>query len=236
MKSVTCQLFLGLALAVGHAHAQTTFSETVEGRSINFVVPDGYCVLGTKTEQERLWVEGQRELNKGRNTLVAVFADCKELARYRANPDARVTRHGQYALPLNNGKISPLPASYSRARALGEIKKALPKLEASTVQEGVNKRIEDVGFNRKDINIGNMNLGLLDETAEALFIGMGGVYEVKGKKQRVSGVTLFTMVNGILVVAHSYEDYSGADTFMRLLDKQKSLATRFVAANDASKK
>src|SRR5262245_54819902 len=89
------------AIAIGIDVRAQELVQSIEGRTVRFVLPDGYCALSRKNAVEAEWYDGQEQANVGTNRLALLFAECKELAQLRKNAAYRVRRHGSYLLPFS---------------------------------------------------------------------------------------------------------------------------------------
>ncbi|MBI3918462.1 MAG: hypothetical protein HY322_15815 [Betaproteobacteria bacterium] len=207
--------------------AEPVIKQEIEGRTIRFVVPEGYCALNRDNARERDWYEQLSKSNQGQNRLALVFAQCGELARFNKTKDYRVRRHGYYALTLTQGKLLLLPADYNRGKYLAEVKPYVEKTTAAAIDEAVKK---SAGAGDKG-KVGSVKMQVRGADGNAIFVSADSVYESKGTRIRVESVTALTLIKGIPVSLHVLQDQGNSKQREKLLQQQKQAAARFVAAN-----
>ena len=217
-----------LAQAPGAATAaEPVIKQEIEGRTIQFVVPEGYCALNRDNAREREWFERLTKGNQGRNTIAVVFAQCGELASFRKGKDYRVRRHGHYALTLTQGKLVLLPAAYNREKYLAEVKPYIEKTTAAAIDDAV-KKAAGAGDKGK---VGSIKMQVRGADANAIFVSSDSVYESKGSRTRVESVTALTLIKGIPVSLQLLQDQADSKQREKLFEQQKQAAARFVATN-----
>lgn len=228
---------LGSLIAVAAAlvspalHAAEVLTHTIEGRQLRFVLPAGHCVLDRQNKLERLVYESTEKISQGRNTVVLLFADCNELARFRKEPDYRIRSHGQFLLPLSNGKLSPLPPNYARAKALQSLQGRAQKARAESVESFVNSKLAELGTGG-DLNVRQVTVGLLDANDDAIFLGLGTMMDIPGGRVRVNAVVAMTLLKGVIVAVNLFDDYRSRAAYAQMLAEQKKLMADLVQAND----
>ena len=217
-----------LAQGPGTASAvEPVVKQEIEGRTIRFVVPEGYCALNRDSARERDWYERLSKSNQGHNRLALVFAQCAELASFRKSKEHRVRRHGYYALTLTQGKLVLLPADYNRGKYLAEVKPYIEKTTAAAIDDAVKK---SAGASDKG-KVGSVKMQVRGADGNAIFVGTDSIYESKGSRIRVESVTALTLIKGVPVSLHLLQDQGNSKQREKLLQQQKQAAARFVAAN-----
>jgi hypothetical protein len=207
--------------------AQPPIKQEVEGRPVQYVVPEGYCTLNRDNAREQQWLERLVKGNEGRNTIAVMFARCDELERYRKSKDYRVRRYGFYALTLTQGKLVLLPADYSREKYLAEVKPYVDKTTRAAVDEAARKAARE--GDKSKVSSAKMEVRGAD--GNAIYVVSDSIYEARGTRTRVESATALTLVKGIPVSLHLLQDQGDAKQRERLLDQQKKAAARFVGAN-----
>lgn len=226
LKAAACVAALAAGMHPAGA-AETIFKRDVEGRALNFVIPEGYCMLDRANPNERHRYNELTKANEGRNVVVVIFADCGQLAAFRKNAESNLTRHGYYALVLADKRLVTWAPDYSRAKYLGDLSPYVAKLNGKSVEDAVTK-VATLPLKGKP---GFVNLGMLDRNDDGIYTGTGVTYEVKGTLSRVNTVSATTLIKGIVVSAHLYDNYTDGKNYLKLLDQQRQLAARLVAAN-----
>ena len=207
--------------------AEPVIKQEIEDRTIQFVMPEGYCAFNRGNAREREWIERLSKSNQGRNTVAVVFAQCGELARFNKTKDYRVRRHGYYALTLTQGKLVLLPADYDRGKYLAEVKPYVEKTTGAAFDDAV-KKAAGAGDKGK---VGSVKMRVRGADANAIFVSTDSVYESKGSRIRVESVTALTLVKGIPVSLHLLQDQGNSKQREKLFQQQKQAAARFIAAN-----
>ena len=209
------------------AAAPPAIKQEVEGRPILYVVPEGYCALDRDHARDRQRIEQLAKGNEGRSMVDVVFAQCGELERFRKSKDYRLRRHGYYAVTLTQGKLMLLPADYSREKYLAEVKPYVAKTTGAAIDDAVKKATREGGTGK----VSSIKTQIRGSDANAIYVGSDSVYESKGTRTRVEGVTALTLIKGVPVSLHLLQDQGDSKQRERLLDQQKQAAARFVAAN-----
>ncbi len=198
---------------------------TIEGVSINLPVPAGFCELrsGNPTDQRMLETVGQA-LAKGRgNQLLAMAADCRELAEWREGRRL-LGDYGQYQAPRNasaNEETFRQTCAALRqqgGRSFANLKnEAKPKMEESLRQMKVNEQ---------------RFAGFLGEDPTACYIAL--VQKLKAEEgPNVTQLTVLaiTMVKGKFLFVNRYAPYANADSINETLTKLKETIAALHAAN-----
>jgi len=137
-----------------------------------------------------------------------------------------MTRYGTYLAPLSAGHATKVPTSYSRQQAIDEMAKAMPTLDAASMQDRVNERLSKEG-----VSLGKMTSGLLGKDENALYIGIAANTSASAAGARMRCVTLMTVLKGYAVSGNLYGPADGGAPFEKLLAAQKKNAALLVKAN-----
>lgn len=205
---------------------ETPIVQSFAGRSINLVVPQGYCAIGDGTEQEREWHRVQTIINAGRNKAILDFADCTQLAKFIDDQNYRIRDYGGYLISLSPRAVYPL--DYPRAEFLATVPRQIRKVDPKLIEEELNEKFKDAGIGP---TVKEATLGIVETNADAAFLVTGGFVEDAGQRTRKIVVTAITLAKGLFISIHLCSDYRNQETFLQLLVAQRRLAAEFVAAN-----
>jgi len=221
-------LLCGALALSGSLRAQTTESVNIEGVPVKLLVPAGFCVVDRNSAFGKNLHDLQERAQKGVNTVLLTYIDCAELARINSKAQTGMTSYGNYLTPLNAGRATKVPAGYSRQQAIDEIAKAIPAMDAATMQDRANERL-----NKEGVNLGKLTSGLLGKDENALYIGIAANAAPSGGSAgaRVRCVTLMTVLKGYAVSGNLYGPADGGAPFEKLLAAQKKNAALLVKAN-----
>ena len=86
------------------AAAKQPPADVVLGRSIQVVIPPGFCRVTGATSREREWREAQEIINSGQNRVITIIAECVQRHMYRNDSNYRIRDHGLY-LAYSNGNL-----------------------------------------------------------------------------------------------------------------------------------
>ncbi len=212
-------------LLLDAASDATPAQATVEGVSIKLPVPPGFCELshGTPTDQRMLDTITEA-LAKGRgNQLLAMSADCRQLAAWR---DGRslLGDYGQYQAPrmaaANEETFRQTCAALRQqgGRSFANLKsEAKAKMEESIRQMKVNEQ---------------RFAGFLGEDPTGCYIAL--LQKLKAEEGAdVTELTVLaiTMVKGKFLFVNRYAPYANPDSINETLTKLKSTIAALHAAN-----
>lgn len=198
----------------------------VAGRSLVLSPPPGYCALSGDKPEEAELIERLRKGNAGRNEVLLAFAHCGERDRWRRGGDRDLLHHGHFLVGLSNGKAEPL-ATTSREAFIAQLERAVPKLDRSALKDAVNKAIAetDPGL------LSRFQQGIAGKDDNGLYVGSLGVFEADGRETRVAGMTLITLIQGVVLSANLYQPFETEASFDSLLAEMRPMAAALVAAN-----
>jgi hypothetical protein len=220
--SIVCAwfgLFLGAPSSAAAAQA------TVEGASINLPVPAGFCELNGSNPSDKRMLDAVGELvAKARgNQLLAMSADCQQLADWRAGRRL-LGDYGQYQAPR------PAAASQDtfrqtcatlRTQGEASFKDMKGDLKA-TMEESIRRlKVNDQSF-----------AGFLGEDAAACYVAL--LQKLKAEDGTdITQLTLLaiTIVKDRFVFVNRYAPYVDSDTVKETLAKVKQTIAALQAAN-----
>ncbi|MEO5372841.1 MAG: hypothetical protein H7840_01035 [Alphaproteobacteria bacterium] len=170
-------------------------------------------------------VQTLRRANAGRNEVLMVFADCRDLADRREGRPRALTRHGHYLVPITGGQVRPM-VDTDRAGFLAEVEKALPGLDRTGLEEAVVRALA-----RGSTQVTSLRYGVIERDAAAVHIANVGLFPIDGGVTAVAGITTITLANGLLVATNLYRPFDGDGSLDALLGEQRAIARRIVQDN-----
>ncbi|HSF04716.1 MAG TPA: hypothetical protein VLG10_02900 [Methylomirabilota bacterium] len=209
------------------AGAKDTHVASVLGANVVLSIPKGYCALDKNSRADNQPLSLLEEANTGRNIILLMFADCKQLQRFRTTGQS-LSNSGVYMAPAS----ARHPVKMPRARFVTEIASAF-KRQRQLVDQGHEegkRRVsqQDVGVEVEQV----VNLGLLHSDDTAAYTGIVQTLQVEGSgKVQVAIVTGITLVRERVISVNLSADYSGHDTVTGLLAAQRELVKALIAAN-----
>src|SRR5262245_41445746 len=203
---------------------------TVEGRTLNLVIPDGYCVLDVDSVMGREWYAFQEKLIEGRGAVILTYASCMEVERRKAEPEAPISNHGAYVTIYPFAATAAVPPGFSRQQTVSFISSTIPRMASGQAMEDLNARIRQVDLD-KQLQVNDLNIGYLDEDKDAVYAGMVSWIHRGASKYQMIGVGGFTLAGGLVVSANLYADEGPDSSFGALLERQRRVMQELVARN-----
>lgn len=211
----------GLVAFAAIAHAEPT---TLLGRTIEAVIPTGYCEVGkhpADAELVRRTIEGIGDLNQ----VLVLFANCKELEEFRHGKRSFLNNYGQILVQKPKGQLRALkgvtrPEFISKMAGRADFSESLKKAEV---------RIRQFEPSYQSME----NLGLLGTDANGLYIGL--LLAMTGdtpQPRRIVGVVGMTLVKELPASVNLYQGYKASPDLAALLVRQKAAMNAFVQANN----
>lgn len=195
------------------------------GRSIEPVIPAGYCEVGGHPADTKL-VSHTREVIGTSNQILALFADCKELDDFRKGKKTMLDNYGQILAQTPKGQLRALkgvsrPEYIQKMSAQsGYMPEAFKKAEAR-VRQYVP------GFQSQE------NLGLLATDSNGLYVGLlMTMADDTGRPRSIVGVAGMTLVKELSFSINLYQVYKTTPDLRGLLARQQAAMASFVRANN----
>lgn len=209
-----------VAAAVAMPAAAQTIRVKVEGASIALTLPAGHCRLERAKKQDRFILETVERVVAKTNRVLAAFADCAELAAFRAGQQQSLDNYGQYMTPRRDGRTKLAPAAFAQ-----QMTEFLKSQGAEVLRGAEADTRERIGTLRIGIKIGETHmLGVLRTDERASYLGI--VQNIKlqdGTNKHQVGVTAAGVVKGRIVTLNLYSRFAegpiGAETTIKLLEK-----------------
>ena len=215
----TCMCVLG---AMSSAMAAVA---TVEGVSINLPVPYGFCELdGSNPADKRLLdTIGELVAKQRGNQLLAMSADCRQLADWRAGRRV-LGDYGEYQVPqLAAANEETLKETCAELRTRGgQI--------FSGLKDGIKARMEEA-IKRMKVNEQGF-AGFLGEEPTACYVAL--VQKLRTDEgMDITQLTLLaiTMVKDKFLFVNRYAPYVNADTVGEILEKLKTTIASLLEVN-----
>jgi hypothetical protein len=227
MRNVTFALaglaswFALVALAPNAVAAEAT----IDGASIKLPAPAGFCDLSASQAMDRQAIEMMTQfLAKGQgNRLLAIAADCRQLADWRAGKGL-LGDYTQYAVPAAATASDALFKSTCDGMRTGG------EREFSNIKDDVKSKLEEA---LKQVKVKNQSyIGFLGDDAAACYVGILQNFKAADGSDKTQVALLAIMaVKGRLLFVNRYAPYVDADTVTTTLAMLKASVAVLQAAN-----
>jgi hypothetical protein len=219
---------LSIIAGIGVLGAATAKDARIGAASLNLPAPTGYCDLTEQQPSDARMIKVVGDLLAGRNELLAMSADCRQLQNWRAGTQPLLDDYAQYqtliaAKDANLSRADTVKRSCAQIRAEGE------KMVAGGTQE-VNKRLEAV---LKDIKINESRLvGVLAEDADACYFALLQKMKTEAGAEKTQVImTAVTIIKGKILYYYLYSPYKDAGTVDTALTRHKTNVAAVLKAN-----
>jgi hypothetical protein len=211
---IACVLLVGLIPA-------TAIGETVGSVALNLPPPAGFCSLTQDNASDRRAITTiSAGLEKVGLKLLAISADCQELAGWRAG--RRLLDHyAQYQGPLAN-----LSVGSSIQKACADLRAVGGRFDSDqTAKSAVESVVPTVKLNEQKF------IGVIAEDADACYAALVTKWRTElGTDKTQLTLTAVTILKGMPVNVHQYSVYDSAALDQELA-KLKSTVAALYAAN-----
>ena len=225
-----------LAVSLTVLSSATAMAEKVNfaGKMIELVAPPGQCILDKKNAYDARLLSLVAGALGGRNTLLAMYADCKEYKQWHSGKIKTLNNISQYQAPnayVTRNLKGPPAKIISR---LCTSMRAVGKAQVDKITKNVNRNIAKLATGMK---INEMrSLGVLDEDATACYSGLlQSIRTELGTMKIIANVYAITVLDGQLLFYYLLSPYKGPQTVQDLLERQKTNVTAFLAVNEKKK-
>lgn len=217
-------LLLAIGLCAAPAAAETV---PLPHTLLEVPLPEDYCSLDPGDPIEAEVMRVVEALQQGQNRVLLQLVQCEELAQWRSGELLEFMRFGHVMLPMANGAVQPVPLD--RASFLGEMVNHLPAADDALIEEiRRTANNNEQGFTVEDLQY----LGLLDQDANGLYVGLIGRPAVDGEAGGLqAGLMGMTLVRQTIVAVYFYRPFEDQADFDRLMVLQKAYMERLIAAN-----
>lgn len=215
----------GLLAGAAPAAAQTAAAQP--GPGIELPIPAGHCPLDAAKPADREIIALTEEINRGRNEVLGMFANCGELAALRTE-GRPLANYGGFLAPVaaGSGRLD-MP----RADFLDAIANVFREQDPFAEVEGeMRQRVEQANLS---LEVEDMaGLGLVSEDDAAVYTGVvQNVTLEDGRHLRVAAITGVTLLRGHPISLNLFAPYQDPATVERLLAAQRRNLQHLVAAN-----
>lgn len=219
---------LSIVAGVGVLGTAAAKDARIGTASYNLPAPTGYCDLTEQQPSDARMIKIVSDLLAGRNELLAMSADCRQLQNWRAGRQPLLDDYAQYQT-----LVATKGSNFSRAEAVkqicAQVRAEGEKLVAGLAQE-VNKRLENVV---KEIKINeNRMVGVLAEDADACYFAT--VQKMKteaGADKTQLIISAVTIIKGQILYYYLFSLYKDAGTVNTALDRHKTNVAAVLKAN-----
>lgn len=197
---------------------------TLLGRSVEIVIPNGHCEFGNHPADAEM-VRRVKEGLGDSNQIIVLFADCREVVRFRGGKGAILDNYGQILAATPKGQLRALKG-VTRPEF---IQKISGKINPSDAFKKASARLQkiDPSYQLQE------NLGILSADSNGVYIGiLLTMTDDAGKPRRVLGVTGMTLVKDLAISINLYQAYNKSPDLEGLLVRQKSVMASFVEVNN----
>lgn len=230
---------LTIALTAGATRADDIM---LGDRQLSIAPSSGYCVLDGHNELEKIQLDLVDGMYRGTNNqLLAYWADCEVLARYRAGTTDTLSPYVIVLSVLHNGQVVPvdLPRDVflqQMADVLGKgstwqdiLSNSAPEAER-TLDSAIQKLTTDPDFK---IKVGEVrSLGMVGRDKEAIYMGMVERVSAGSIDMMVAAVVGITEIKGLTVTVNVYSEFAGSQTFKTLRLQAHQLVHQLLTDND----
>lgn len=211
-----CPWFAASAAAIEHVK--------IDAITAHLELPAGYCRLSRSNPVERQLYEMQDRIQTGINIVALISVPCDKIKALRRGN--MTPQYGIWLLQAPGGLPSRVPTGVSRDQVFEALAKAITELDTGKISASIQSRGAKEG-----IAYSVTASGLIDKDRNGVYLGM------TGRLRRVSGMADIASVAGLTMIwgrrfsFNLYDDFSGGETFDRLLATVKSTLARSSAAN-----
>jgi tetratricopeptide (TPR) repeat protein len=228
-----CKLLLAsLALAsqAALAHADSVV-RSVGGASIDFVAPDGFCVMEDDHPRDILFINVVSRLFEGANNkLILLTVACDRRKTWRSGVDGPILNYAAYYIPNSEEYSSHDGEIQSLRKLLCEDMRKQNDGTFSTVPDIVADAAKDL---KSNIAVTSTKyIGVVDEDAHGCYAAiLIGVKGDDGKPLLMLSLVTSTVMHGKNLFNAIYHEYIGPETTQRTLEEAKATAAAFDARN-----
>ena len=195
------------------------------GRSIEVVIPTGYCGLGPHPAEAEIVRRFREEIGNS-NQILAMFADCKELEDSRKGRRTMLDNYGQIVAQTPKGQLRALKG-ISRTEYIqklsgrtNDFSEAFKKGEARVQQFVPGLQLAE-------------NLGILSTDSNGLYAGvLMTMPDDAGRPRPIIGIVGMTLVKEMPITINLYQPYRNSPDLRGLLARQQSAIAILVRVND----
>jgi len=204
---------------------------TVGSASINLPTPTGFCDLSATAAPDKGMFDTLSGLvAKSKNKMLAISADCRQLAEWRTKKRQFLDDFANYQAPFSTIESSAEPEPVkTTCSVLREQGTKIASNQAPDLKANIEKALKDVKLNEMTF------VGILGEDAGACYGGLIQKLKVNDNTDRTQ-ITLFaaTVVKNKSIFVYRIALYN-SDTVTNTLEKLKTIVAALYAANSGNK-
>lgn len=199
--------------------------------TVELVAPPGLCKLNSNNPADNWLLTTSEKALAGRNRLLALFADCKELDEWRDHRRPLLDHTISYQTPLKTSgvDIPTAPGPFIK-QSCEQMRQQSKTFDAKT--SDLNARLEAsmVGIKLNE----QRTLGVLDEEPSVCYYGLiQKILAQTGTEKTAVSIIAGTLLKGKIVFLKLTAPYEGAASAAQLLEMQKKAMAAFLLANPA---
>jgi hypothetical protein len=195
--------------------------------SVKLTPPQGQCQLSNEKGDEALLVGKMRELIARSNKLLAIYADCDELAQFRLGKVVAFDSYAEYFFPIDALKMSIPPDAITKMCAVMRSKN---DDDLAAIMRNTAPDIDRV-FPGMKINQPKF-LGVLAEEPMVCYSGqLSKITSTSGEEKVQITILAMILLKGTLMAYQQFAPYRSGDTILNLLGKNRANVAALIAAN-----
>lgn len=199
----------------------------VEDRSINLAIPKGYCPMGQLPADSEIINTVKRGIGSS-NRVLALFAECSELARFRSGQQVALDNFGQVLVPSPTQGIRTF-RGVSRAEFIRRISQS--NMFTKQFNTNIKSAQERVGELLPSLH-GAEGLGILTADESGLYVGVLAELVDSQSARKIVGVTALTLIKDVPLTINLYTTYRNASISLeQLISRQKANLQELIRLN-----
>jgi tetratricopeptide (TPR) repeat protein len=219
-----------LALQIVVARADSAV-RSVGGTSLDFVAPNGFCLMDNDNPRDILFINVMSRLLQGAdNKLILLSVPCERRKTWRNGVAGSILNYAAYYLP-NNEEYSWHDGETQSLRK--ELCDAMRKQSDATLSNVPNIVADAAKDLKSKIAVTSTKyIGVVDEDEHGCYAAiLGGFKGDDGKDLLKFSLVTSTVIRGKTLFSAIYHEYEGPDTTRRTLEEAKITSGAFDARN-----
>ncbi len=214
-------------------------SVQLEGETINYSLPDGFCLLDPENQPfDKIFSNTMVNAQKGINIVLNIVVSCDDLNKARSFQVVDGLHYSILMVPTPNGS-SPvkLPTGLENSLIFSQIKPALQQGSSDVDQQEVSDRVnkalsENIGSKDDFVKFdGIQQLGILAEDADGLHAGLLISGSAAGLKQHLAAVLTYVPIKNYILTLNTYQPFRDKNSYVQLMERAKWMTTDLVERN-----
>src|SRR5262245_12463607 len=219
---------LSIVVGVGALGVAAAKDARVGAASLNLPPPTGYCELTEQQPSDARMIKVVSDLVAGRNELLAMSADCRQLQDWRTGKQPLLDDYAQYQTPID-AKGSNFPRAEAVKQICAQVRAEGEKMVTGATEES-NKRMENV---IKEIKINeNRVVGVLAEDVDACYFAIVQKMQTEARTEKTQLIlSAVTIIKGKILYYYLLSPYSDARNVNTALERHKANVAAVLKAN-----